>query len=217
MFLVFDFDGTLADTHTAFREAFDEAARMMRVQLFRMQDEDYLRTLEASDVLRAHGILPGQFADFTGLLKQGMESRRSHIRLVPGVDDALFALEKMKIPLGLITSNSESLVRSVLAEQSELFAYLRFDVSINAKAAVLASAASDHAHFGPLQYVGDEIRDFRAAVAANVAFSAVTWGYNTEDSLRKQGCEKFIRHPNEFARIQPTTDYGSARNVESNV
>ena len=202
MFLVFDFDGTLADTRVPFREAFDEAAYTMGVQPYRKEDEAYLRTLEASDVLRAHGIAPDRFADFTGLLKQGMESRRSQIRLVAGMADALDVLGKLGLPLGLITSNSDALVRAVLAEQIGLFRYMKFDVSIKEKGAALTCAASECSPFGRLHYIGDEIRDLRAAVAAQVDFSAVTWGFNTEAALHEEGCKDFIRHPIELTRIK---------------
>lgn len=201
LFLVFDFDGTLADTRIAFREAFDEAARIMDVRPFRRDDEDYLRTLEASDVLHAHGIAQEQFADFTHLLKQGMERRHSQIRLIPGIAEALAQLASLDTSLGLITSNSEVLVRAVLEGNSDLFRYMHFDVSMRAKDAALKAAASEGSSFGDLHYVGDEIRDFRAASTANVRFSAVTWGFNTEAALRKEGCQTFIRNPAELLLI----------------
>ncbi len=202
MFLVFDFDGTLADTRVPFQDAFNEAARTLDVQTYRKDDDAYLRTLEASEVLHAHGIDPDQFTHFTGLLKQGMESRRAQICLIAGVADALHALGKLGRPLGLITSNSETLVRSVLAEHVVLFRYLRFDVSIKEKGAVLTQAASECSALGPLHYVGDEIRDFRAAIAANVSFSAVTWGFNTEAALREEGCDTFVRLPIELTCLE---------------
>ena len=198
MFLVFDFDGTLADTRVAFREAFDEAAGSLGVQRFRVEDEAHLRTLEASEVLRAHGIVPAQFSEFTHLLKQGMEARRSEISLVPGIDDVLRQLARMERDVGLITSNSEALVRSVLAESLDAFRYVRFDVAIRTKHTELEAAASECFSLGQLQYIGDEIRDYQAAVAAKVGFTAVTWGFNTEASLRKEGCNSFVNNPGEL-------------------
>lgn len=201
MFLVFDFDGTLADTRIPFREAFHEAASTMNARPFRQQDEAYLQTLAASDVLREHGVRPEQFASFTGLLKKGMESRHSQISLFPGIADALEELGSLDKPIGLITSNSEFLVRSVLVKHIQLFRYLRFDVSMADKGNVLTEAESACSRFGRLHYVGDEIRDYRAAVDADVEFSAVSWGFNSEAALRKEGCCNFIRQPSEFVSI----------------
>ncbi len=201
MFLVFDFDGTLADTRKPFREAFDDAASTMNTRPFRQQDEAYLRTLAASDVLREHGVRPEQFASFTGLLKKSMEARHSQISLFPGIADTLEQLGSLDRPLGLITSNSEFLVRSVLVARTQLFRYLRFDVSIADKGNVLTDAESSCSRFGPLHYIGDEIRDYRAAVEANVEFSAVTWGFNVEAALLKEGCRNFIRQPSELVCI----------------
>ena len=198
MLYLFDLDGTLADTREAFQQAFDEAARAINVQSFRRNDEEYLRTLEASDVLRAHGIAAEQFGSFTQFLKEGMAKRESHVQLVSGMGEALDALSGHGIRLGLLTSNAESLARAVLADRISLFTHCQFDVALHAKESALTQAASEGTPRYQLRYFGDEIRDWQAALAADVPFTAMTWGYNTEASLRTEGCTSFVRHPDEL-------------------
>lgn len=211
MFLVFDFDGTLADTRRAFRDSFDEAAKEIGAQSFRVEDEQYLRTLEAAEVLRAHGIEREQFPAFTHRLKEGMEKRHGEISLFPGLGEVLDELVDRGLPIGLITSNSAALVKSVLIFRYAHFTYLRFDVPMSEKDAALMLAASECSSQGSLHYVGDEIRDLRAALKAQVGFTGVTWGFNTEEALRKEGCEDTIHQPTDLLRFAPDRTSTSLR------
>ena len=73
----------------------------------------------------------------------------------------------------------------MLPEQIGLFRYLRFDVSMTEKGAVLTSAASECSPFGPLHYIGDEIRDFAQLLRLRTP-SAPSHGASTQKVRCKQ-------------------------------
>ena len=52
-----------------------------------------------------------------------------------------------------------------------------------------------------LLYVGDELRDLRAARRANVAAVAVTWGLNSRTSLAQANPAYLLDHPGELLQL----------------
>jgi phosphoglycolate phosphatase len=201
LFVAFDFDGTIADTYAIFRQAFNDAAQAMGVQSYRVEDEPHIRSLEAVDVFRLHGIEPPAFAPFVQLLRNGMELRRAQAKMFDGIPEVLNTLLREGIHLGLISSNSRTLVASILGRHFSNFEFQVFDVSLADKVVALKETALRYASAAVMCYVGDEIRDAKAAQAANIPFVSVTWGYNTGTSLRRAGCDMCIDKPGKLGEF----------------
>ena len=203
MFVVFDFDGTLADTYPLFRQSFDEVASQFDVSPYRVADEAYIRTLEASNVLRFHGIAPDLMGVFVMRLREGMEKRKEQARLFPGVSEILRRLVANGHSLGILSSNSYSLAVSSLGGLIDVFAHREFDVSLRDKAGALTKLRDSKASDG-ICSIGDEIRDLLAAETAQVPFAAVSWGYNTIASLCSYGLEKVLDQPSDIMKFVET-------------
>jgi phosphoglycolate phosphatase len=199
MLVVFDFDGTLADTYALFRLAFNDAARELNVTPYRTEDEAHIRMLEAADVLRYHGVGSGVAAEFVGLLRKGMEARRDEARLFPGISDVLLHLVQEGQCLALLSSNSPSLIQTSMGQLTMHFPIQRFDVPLGEKASVLRKVSD--AKSSQVCFIGDEIRDASAATEADVPFGAVCWGYNSESALRKAGAVEILHHPSDIERF----------------
>ena len=56
---------------------------------------------------------------------------------------------------------------------------------------------------GDMLYVGDEIRDIKAAKKAGVAMAAVTWGFNSAESLQAESPEHLLSAPHELLHLVP--------------
>src|ERR1700750_3135334 len=54
--VIFDFDGTLADTFELFLRGFDEAADLFQFRRFDRENMNYLRSLDAGGILRHHHV-----------------------------------------------------------------------------------------------------------------------------------------------------------------
>jgi len=55
--------------------------------------------------------------------------------------------------------------------------------------------------FSDVYFVGDEIRDMEAGKKAKVKTVAVSWGYNTAESLQKENPDYLIDSPQELEKI----------------
>lgn len=185
--VIFDFDGTLADSFPWFVEAFDQAAQRFRFQRPDISRADDLRDLDARQILVRHRIAPWKIPFVAHFLRQHMAREIHRIRLFPGVGPALQTLADSGLQLALLTSNSYRNVTWVLGAQARCFHELECSVSLFGKTSRLRRLlAGSGVPSREAIYVGDEIRDAEAARHVGVAFGAVSWGYTRLPSLEAQ-------------------------------
>lgn len=186
--VIFDFDGTLADSFPWFIDAFDEAALRFG---FERPDRDRiheLRELDARQILMRHRIALWKVPFVAQFLRKHMSSDISRIALFPGVDAALETLAARGLRLALLSSNSYRNVAQVLGPRTRCFRDFECSVSLFGKTRRLRRllGSSDTAA-DEVIFVGDEIRDAQAAKRARVPFGAVSWGYTDLSSLAAHG------------------------------
>jgi phosphoglycolate phosphatase len=200
--VVFDFDGTLADTFQLFLKTFDAAAKIYGFRAFDRERMDLLRTMEASDVLRHHGVPFWKLPAIARTTRQFMAREIEGVSLVQGLGTALESLHEAGYTLAILTSNSRQNVDGVLGEErTRLFSHFECGVSILTKRQslrkVMRALGSSHEH---TSFVGDELRDLRAAKGLGVRFGAVAWGFNSMDSLIAHGAEDHFHSPLDLTR-----------------
>jgi phosphoglycolate phosphatase len=176
--VIFDFDGTLADSFPWFIEAFDQAALRFRFQRPDPAKIDDIRGLDARQLLVRHRIAPWKVPFVAHYLRQHMSREIHRIRLFPGVDEALVALSAGGLRLALLTSNSAPNVQHVLGARTACFRDLECSISLFGKTTRLRRLLDRSAvASGEAILIGDEIRDADAARHAGIDFGAVAWGY----------------------------------------
>ena len=121
--LIFDLDGTLADSFPFFLRVHDELARRHGFRAIGDDDVEPLRRLTTRQMLARSGLpawrLPLVGRDFVAAMKQADD-----VRPFPGVADVLPRLAQ-RATLALVTSNSREVATQVLgAELMALFAHV---------------------------------------------------------------------------------------------
>jgi phosphoglycolate phosphatase len=183
--IIFDFDGTLADTMPVFLRLFDEAADKYRFKRLDHEQRHMLRGLDARRIMALHEIPLWKVPMIAGFMRSRMADRLDEIRLFAGVDEVLRALSERGVRLAMVSSNSLSNVVATLGPgNAALFSHFECGASLFGKLPkvrkVLAAAGI------PAQrtlMVGDEIRDAKVAAEAGADFGAVAWGYNLIETL----------------------------------
>ena len=184
--VIFDFDGTLADSFPWFVGALNQAATRWRFRPVAVGEEERLRRMGAGEILR-HLRVPRWKAPLVAAdLRRRMGAEIQQIQRFDGVEPMLARLHAAGMTLGLATSNSAENVRRVLGTGNlRLLRYLETGAAIHGKAARLGRMLRRTDTPGARAlYIGDEIRDIDAARAAGMAVGCVTWGYNRADALR---------------------------------
>jgi phosphoglycolate phosphatase len=185
--IVWDFDGTLADTLALALATYNALAA--RHGFVRIEDVAAVRGLSARAFLRRHGI---RLVQVPLLLKQYHAATRSQmgsVRLFEGVPDLLRSLKAAGCLLGVLSSNSAENIGACLRVNgvADLFAFVVGYPRLFGKARALRRLLRRQA-LAPQQvlYVGDEERDVQAARQAGVDAAAVTWGFHPTERLAQQ-------------------------------
>jgi len=200
--LIFDFDGTLADSFHLFLQIFDQTAALYGFREFDRENMEHLRTLDARSILHYHDVPMWKLPAIGHATRKLMGRSIENIRMFTGIDVAIARLHKRgDIRLAVLTSNSRGNVLRVLGPAvAAHFDYLECGISIFGKRSrlrkLLARSGTDATD---AMYIGDEIRDAHAAMHTGIPFGAVSWGYSTIGALLKAGAKEHFLEPCELA------------------
>jgi phosphoglycolate phosphatase len=201
--VLFDFDGTIADT-------FDAGVMILN----KLAGEFGFRPLHAKDLEKARDMRTHQLVRFLGIparkmsriARRGSEELYSCIHSIqplPGMPDALRALHGLGYSLGIVTSNTELNVRIFLRSHGlEVFDFIRCSSKLLGKARMIRSVIrKQHVRAADILFVGDETRDIEACQKVGVRIAAVTWGYNSRRSLVAMKPEFIFEDPKELVAL----------------
>lgn len=183
--VVFDFDGTLADSFCWFLDALNSVSGKYRFNRILPEEVERLRGLNGRELM-AHLRLPvWKVPLLTTEMRRRMTSNTAAISLFDGVGGMLERLAMHGVTTAVLSSNSQENVTRILGERNlSLVRHFECGVSIFGKEARFRKLLR-RTGFAPgdVLCVGDEIRDAQAAAAAGLAFAGVAWGYTRPDVL----------------------------------
>ncbi len=193
--VIFDFDGTLADSFPLFNRVFNEVAERFHFRQLTPEELEALRTLSSREVIAHLGVPIWKLPLIARYMRQVMAREIETISLFPGVPDLLRGLADAEVTLAVVTSNSQENVRRVLGpENTRLIRYFGCGVSLLGKRAALRRVVRQS---GILPHevlsIGDELRDLEASRAERLPFGAVGWGYTSLDALESRSPEEVFR------------------------
>lgn len=126
------------------------------------------------------------------ILNEGKKRLRSQIGEVtpcPGMVELINAAREEFDIIGILTSNSKENVDVFLKNHDlELFDFISTIPKLSGKAKNLKAIMRTF-DLNPQEtfFVGDELRDVKAGIKSGIPTAAVTWGFNSEKSLREAG------------------------------
>ncbi|GAB4215235.1 MAG: HAD family hydrolase [Synechococcales cyanobacterium] len=200
--VLFDFDGTIADTLPHLWQIGERLATEAGYD--DLPDLEDLRQLSSREILRTLQIPLLHIPLLVRRLRREMRQEMHHIPVCPGMKPMLESLFRRGWILGIVTSNSSRNVRAFL-EHHQLghwFSLLHSESSLLSKSRVLQRVLQQqHWSVQDVVYVGDETRDVEAARAAGMKVVAVTWGFNSEAALTRVTPQALARDPQELLAI----------------
>lgn len=186
--IIFDFDGTLADSAPWFVGVLGALADRHGFRRIEAGEIETLRGLPNREIMKRLGVSPWRLPFIAGDLKARMAADIDSIQLFAGAQEMLTALDRAGLRLAVVSSNAEANVRAVLGpdlagriDDYHCGAGL-FGKATHFRRAMKAAGASP----GQTLCIGDEPRDGEAARKAGAAFGAVAWGYATAESLARE-------------------------------
>lgn len=199
--VLFDFDGTLADSFPWFVELTNQLAGKHGFKRILPGEIDRLRMLDSRALMAHLGIPLWKLPAITSEMRHLVAARAQEIPLFDGIAELLAELARRGIGIGVVTSNAEANVRTILGARN--VAHIRhfecgasmFGKKAKFRKVVKASGVAP----GDVLCVGDEIRDADAAREAGLDFAAVGWGYTAPEVLARHSCAPPFRSAGELA------------------
>lgn len=207
--IVFDFDGTIADTYDAFVEIVNHLADEFGYQTLDQVDLDRLKQLSSREIIEESGISPLKIPFLLKRVKKALGQKISEQQPIEDIPSALYALKEQGYKLGIITSNlQENVIEFLNNNQLDgLFDFIYSGTPLFGKNKVINKVLK-HYHLTPdeLIYVGDETRDIDSARKSKVTMISVGWGFNSPDVLAKHHPDFLISHPQHLLDVLISLD-----------
>jgi phosphoglycolate phosphatase len=183
--VIFDFDGTLADSGSLMIRTLNDLAGQFGLRRVSDDEVQMLRGRSNTEIVRYLGVPLWKLPKIASEMRKRITADIDQIKLFAGVDDMLRTLDCGAVRLAIVSSNSEENVRRVLgAENSARIDVFDCSAAMFGKASKLRSVMR-RLGIAPQAtlYVGDETRDIEAAHEVSVACGVVTWGYAKPELL----------------------------------
>lgn len=202
--IIFDFDGTIADTVDALVSIANRLAVEFGYVPITQQELALLKNLTSREIIKYSGISVFKIPFLVKKVRGELKDKIHEFQPIPGIKEALIELKAEGYSLGIITSNSKDNVNEFLKinELDNLFDFIYSGVTIFGKKTIINNVLKQR-QLKPQQviYVGDETRDIEASKKANIQVIAVTWGFNSPEILAKQKPDFLIHHPSELLTV----------------
>jgi phosphoglycolate phosphatase len=186
--VIFDLDGTLADSFPWFLRNVNDVAD--RFGFLRIADNDVesLRHAGSREILRRLEVPLWKLPGIARHMRRMKAADLAGIPLFPGAEAMLRHLHVGGLSLALVSSDNEANARRQLGAAASLFAHFDCGASLFGKATKFRRLVK-RTGLSPQQVIsiGDEVRDIEAARAAGIACAAVMWGYAAPNALRALG------------------------------
>ncbi|MCX6056204.1 MAG: HAD hydrolase-like protein [Chloroflexi bacterium] len=186
--IVFDFDGTLANSFPWVLGILDELAKKFNTKPLDPTQLEQIKNYSPRVILEMHNVPLWKLPSILKFTRARMRTHGETIKIFEGVDLLLQALSERNIRLAIVTTNTRETVRRVLGEELfELFHYLEDRVSIFGKPAALRKIIRKSGYEKvEMLSIGDEIRDLEAAQIVHIPFGAVSWGFSSLEALSQR-------------------------------
>ena len=202
--IIFDFDGTLADTLETLLAITNRLAAEFGYPQIDLEAVKTLQHLSSRDIIRQSRIPIFKIPFLLRRLKSDLQQEIHHVSLFPGIAEALKEMHQQGYILGIVTSNSTDNVNAFLEthQLDHLFDFVHSGTTIFGKHRVIRRILKQKG-FDEDQviYVGDETRDIESAGKIPIQIISVTWGFNTRQVLVQYQPDYLADTPHELARI----------------
>ena len=202
-YILFDFDGTLADSKDVFISTWNQLADKYKFKKIHHQDLDALRKLSIKERAKQLNFplykIPLVIPEIYRLYKKSIKD----IILFDGVKLLLDKLESRGYQIVIISSNSEGNIKEFLRENAvDSVKEVLCSSKIFGKDQVIKKFLQTNKLKGSeVIYIGDECRDIIACKKVPVKIIWVGWGYDSAELVTPEKPDYMVYMPEEILNI----------------
>lgn len=200
--VIFDFDGTLADSVGVIIEIFQNIAK--RQQPLTPAEIVELRDKNLAGILQQLSIKKWRIPKLILLGRKLMAEEMGNIKPFAGIPNMMLLLKQNGYELYIISTNHGNSINLFLKNHN-LTGYITEvygDIGVTGKARSLRKLIKNK-DYAPEEcvYVGDETRDIEAAHKVGIKSIAVGWGFNSVKALSELNPSAIITSPGEMLEL----------------
>ena len=202
--IIFDFDGTIADSLETLVNISNRLAVQFGYKQTSLAELTQIQNLTSREIIKQSGISIFKVPFLLKKVKAELSLEIKTLSLFPGMKEALIELHELGHKLVIISSNSKSNITAFLEHNNlaDIFYYIYSGSTIFGKDKVINKfIKQENIDINDVIYVGDETRDIESAKKSQVIAIAVSWGFNTKEVLIKQNPDYVIEQPSELIDI----------------
>ena len=199
--ILFDFDGTIADTYQAVANITNQLSTEFGYKALDREELSLIKNLSSREIVRRSEISIFKLPFLVRRIRMELSKEIADIQPIQDIKQVLFELKHRGYILGIVTSNNQENVDIFLAKNQldSLFRFIYSSTSVFGKHRVINQIIREHRlNRSNVFYVGDETRDIRSARKSRVRAIAVSWGFNSAEILQKYRPDYLIDCPQEL-------------------
>jgi len=200
--IIFDFDGTIADTIEIFITITKELADKYHFNDLKDAKIELFKTHSIVDIALHYCHIPWYKLPFVVYeFKQKLVQHSTHTKLFAGILEVLTELKKNGFRLGLLSSSPCKAISNVVSryDLNQMFDFIQTDAPPFAKERILIKILKKYKlEKNDVFYIGDEVRDIKACHKIDLNCIAVSWGFSDKEILESHKPTVVIDRPVEI-------------------
>ncbi|MFK7971561.1 MAG: HAD family hydrolase [Bacteroidia bacterium] len=192
--LLFDFDGTIADSLSIALEIANEVGPVLGMEKMDETRMKKLKSLSLSEIMKETGLAWHQLPKAALLGRAAFKRNMHKVKPIAGMPQLLHKLKAQDIRMGILTSNTRSTVQAFLkTHEIEVFDFIDAPRNVMGKATAMRRILGREGFSAQnVTMIGDEVRDIEAAKACGLRSIAVGWGLNSVERLKEAQPEAMV-------------------------
>jgi len=202
-YIIFDFDGTLADSTAVFASAWNTLAQKYKFKGIEFKEIESLKKLSMAERSKLFDFpmykLPMILPQFYRLYRQSL----NEVHLYEGIKDVLTEIDKRGYKILIISSNSqENILEFLKMNGIQCVSNVLCSNRIFGKDKVLKKFLKDsNSTASDVLYIGDEQRDIVACKNVGVPIIWVSWGYDVIETVKGDAPDYMVNTPMEIMQV----------------
>ncbi|MDD5659175.1 MAG: HAD-IA family hydrolase [Actinomycetota bacterium] len=199
--IIFDFDGTLVDSSSAISKLYSYFAKKYNISKLDKEGFEAIKTLPLKQKMRKLGVPMRKLISMSVEAKNVYSSFISEIKFKEGIPCILSELADRRINMFILSSNSVSNINKFLKLNGiSFFKGIYSSSNILKKDLTIIKLLKKHnLSKDEILYVGDEVRDIIACKRIGVKIAAVSWGFDSADSLSDSNPDYLFNKPSDLS------------------
>ncbi|MGF1589612.1 MAG: HAD-IA family hydrolase [Pleurocapsa sp.] len=199
--ILFDFDGTIADTYQAIANITNQLSTEFGYKALEPAELLLIKNLSSREIVKRSEISAFKLPFLVRRVRSELSKEIAQLKSIQDIDLALANLKNQGYILGIVTSNNQENVDIFLTKNqlNHLFSYIYSSTGIFGKHRVINQAIRENGlNKSEVIYVGDETRDIRSARKSRISVLAVSWGFNAAQILAAHQPDYLANNPSEL-------------------